>query len=80
MENLKEILHTFAIYEANGFLVLSYVIWEQMAAILTAAAFLYLLKDAPQGQRLWIGGAAMLAIAAAFLTSAPAPMLPLATV
>lgn len=75
MEQLQRTLHTLALYEANGFLVLSYVIWEHKAALLTLGAFLFLLRDAPPGQRTWMAGAATLALVAAFLAPAPAPFL-----
>lgn len=75
MEQLQQTLHTLAIYEANGFLVLSYVIWEHMAALLTLGAFLYLIWQAPSGQQTWMIGAAVLALIVAFFAPAPAPFL-----
>lgn len=75
MEQLQQTLHALALYEANGFLVLSYVIWEHKAALLTLGAFFFLLREAPPGQRIWITGTAALALVAAFLAPAPAPFL-----
>ena len=75
MEQLQHILHNLAIYEANGFLVLTYVIWEHMAALLTFSAFVYLIWHAPAGQQVWMTGAAALALVVTFLAPAPAPFL-----
>ena len=75
MDHIQQLLHTLAIYEANGFLVLTYVIWEHAAALLTLGAFLYLIWGAPAGQRAWMIGAAALALIVAFLAPAPAPFL-----
>ena len=60
-------------YEANGFLVVSYTLWEHLAAIATLGAALYLLREAPDEQRPWIAGVGVLSFLAALLGSAPAP-------
>ncbi|MCO6451213.1 MAG: hypothetical protein J5I90_10550 [Caldilineales bacterium] len=75
MDTLIDFLRTLAIYEANGFLVCTYVLWEEMAAVVVAASFLYLVWQAPPGQRAWTVAAAVVAMLAAFFTPAPAPVL-----
>jgi hypothetical protein len=75
MEQIQQILHTLTIYEANGFLVLAYVIWEHLTALLTLGAFLYLVWPAPAGQQAWMIGATALALVVTFLAPAPAPFL-----
>ena len=73
MEWLKHALHAFVVYEANGFLVTAYTFWEHLAAVLTLASVLYLLREAPKEQRPWIAGIGLLSFRAALLGSAPAP-------
>ena len=75
MDRIQDLLHTLAVYEANGFLVLSYVTWEHLAALVTLAAWTVLLWRAPQGQRTWLAGADLLCLLAAFLAPSPAPFL-----
>ena len=69
------LLHTLALYEANGFLVLMYVFWEHVAGILVLASFGYFAWRAPAGQRSWTLSAGVLALLAAFFTASPAPFL-----
>ena len=75
MDRIQDILHTLAIYEANGFLVLTYVLWEHLAGIMVLGGFLFFAWRSPSGQRVWTIGAGALAVLAAFLTPTPAPII-----
>ena len=75
MDRIETLIHTLAVYEANGFLVLTYVAWEHLAAFLTLAAWTVLLWRAPIGQRAWLAGADLLCMLAAFLAPSPSPFL-----
>ena len=75
MERFLDILRTLAVYEANGFLVLTYVVWEHLPGLLTLAGWLFLLWRVLAGQRAWLAGSAALCLLAAFLTPPPAPFL-----
>jgi hypothetical protein len=71
-------LRTFAIWEANAVLALAYMAWEHLAALLTLAAFVPLLRGVPESQaqqRPWISGVGALAILAALLSPAPMPVI-----
>ena len=68
-------LHTLLIYEANGFLVLTYVFWEHLAGILVLVSFGFFTARAPARQWVWTVGAGTLALLAAFLAPTPAPFL-----
>ena len=70
-----ETLQHLLIYEANGFLVLSYVLWEHLAGIAVLACFGLLMARASAGQRAWTLTAGVLALLAAFCTDSPAPFL-----
>lgn len=76
---MPDLLHTLLLYLANGFLVLTYVLWEHLAGILVLASFGFFALRAPAGQRAWTVGAGTLALLAAFLAPTPAPFL-LATI
>ncbi len=62
-------------YVANGFLACLYVAWEESAALVTVAVFLWFLRGAPEGQRAWVAAAGGLAALAALFAPAPVPVL-----
>jgi len=72
---MPNLIHTLLLYLANGFLVLTYVLWEHLAGILVLASFGFFAARAPAGQRAWTVGAGTLALLAAFLAPTPAPFL-----
>lgn len=71
----REILATAALYEVNGILVLLYVAWEHILAIITGSAFVALLAPAPEEQRPWITAAGGIGVLAAFLVAPPVPLI-----
>lgn len=71
----REMLATAALYEANGLLVLAYVAWEQILALITGGAFVALLAPAPDEQRPWITVAGGISVLAAFLVAPPVPLI-----
>lgn len=75
IETAQHTLKTAAIYELNGLLVLLYVLWENVAGLLTAGACVMLLIKAPEGQRIWILAVTLLVIVTAFVAPAPVPVL-----
>jgi len=75
LETLKNFLHILVLYEANGFLVLTYVLWEHLASVLVLMNFVFFAIRAPAGQRAWTLGGGVLALLAAFFTASPAPFL-----
>ncbi len=75
MDAIKETLNHLLIYEVNGLLALTYVLWERIAAILTAGAMSYFTYTAPHAQRTWITATAALATLAALFTPPPAPLI-----
>ena len=72
---IADLLHTLALYLANGFLALSYALWEHLAGILVLGGFGFFSLRAPAGQRAWTVAAGALALLAAFLAPTPAPFL-----
>ena len=75
MDAIKEALTHLLIYEANGFLALTYVLWEHGAAIVTAGAMSYLILGAPAAQRTWITATAILAVLATLFAPPPVPLI-----
>lgn len=75
IENVQHFLKTLALYEVNGLLAIVYVMWEQIAALVTAGAAVELLRRAPDAQRLWILVVLCFVILGAFLAPAPVPIL-----
>ncbi len=75
LETLKNLLHILALYEANGLLALTYVLWEHLASVLVLTNFVFFTIRAPVGQRAWTLGGGVLALLAAFFTASPAPFL-----
>ena len=51
--SMPHFLHTLLLYELNGFLALTYVLWEHLAGILVLASFSFFVLHAPAGQRAW---------------------------
>lgn len=75
---MDQFIHTMqliTLYLANGALALSYVLWENITALLTAAGFLGFLWQAPGAQRAWIAGAGALGVLAAAFAPPPVPVL-----
>ena len=85
---LGDALRTVATWELNGLLALLYTAWEHFAALVTAGAFAAMLwwtppgrrsnrpgREAFTGQRPWVLGIGVLALLAALLAPAPAPVL-----
>jgi hypothetical protein len=85
---LGETLRTLATWELNGLFALLYTAWGRLAALVTAGAFAGLLwwtppgrrpiqpgREAFTGQRPWVLGIGSLALLAALLAPAPAPVL-----
>ena len=71
-------LHTVQVillYTANGGLILFYVAWAQIAAIITTAACAALAGRAPVEQRLWVGSIGTVAVVAALVATPPTPFL-----
>ena len=60
LETLKNFLHILVLYEANGFLVLTYVLWEHLASVLVLMNFVFFAIRAPAGQRAWTLGGGVL--------------------
>ncbi len=75
MDVLKESLSHLLIYEVNGFLAMTYVLWEHLTAILTAGAMGSLIMGAPMAQRTWITITAILATLAALFAPPPVPLI-----
>ena len=75
MDAIKESLSHLLIYEVNGFLALTYVLWEHGAAIVTAGSMGYLIMGAPRAQITWITVAGVLAVLAALFTPPPVPLI-----
>jgi len=75
LDTFLQHVQTILIYIANGGLLLLYVAWAQIAAVITTAACVALGWRAPESQRLWIGGIGVLAALAALAAPPPAPFL-----
>ncbi|MEM7134301.1 MAG: hypothetical protein AAF702_48975 [Chloroflexota bacterium] len=75
IQTVQETAHTLIVYELNGLLVLLYVLWANVAGLLTAGACTILLLDTPADQRLWILVVTLVVILAAFVAPAPVPVL-----
>lgn len=75
VDDFIQLLRLTVLYEANGLLALSYVIWENITTLLTAVGFLVLGWQAPLSQRVWIAGAGALAALATTFAPPPVPIL-----
>ncbi len=53
---MAQFLRTLLIYETNGFVALTYVLWEHLAGILVLGSFAFFILRAHAGQRAWIVG------------------------
>jgi len=72
---VQQTLKTVGLYEINGILVIVYVMWEQIAALVVAGAAVELVRKAPESQRMWVLVVLCFVILGAFLAPAPVPIL-----
>jgi len=75
IQTVQQTLKTLGLYEINGILLIAYVMWEQIAALVVAGAAVELVRKAPESQRMWVLVVLCFVILGAFLAPAPVPIL-----